>query len=1176
MSFVPSSLAEMMQEISARMARLAWGIPTALCLLNPALSIAQLPPERATRSLTAADGLEVRLFASEPLISNPIALDVDSRGRVWVTEGVNYRRNVANPPNNKIKVLEDTDGDGVADKVTVFASDLNAAMGICVAGTRVYVPESPHLYVYEDRDGDLKADGPRKQLLTGFGGKNHDHGTHGQVFGPDHKLYMTQGDTGYNVTGPDGKRVAYRWGAMIRCEGDGTQLEDFAVNFRNPFELAIDSFGNVWCSDNDNDGLKSARICWILEGGNYGWSGAPEMIRDPDGSFNPIHHWRADKPGYVPHALITGFGSPCGMTFYEGSAFGPLFTNKILHCDAGPREVRCYSPRRQPGTGYSIEAENILTSTDNFFRPDDVCVAPDGAIFVNDWYDGGVGGHAYNDPTRGRIYRVTPRGKALSRKEKPGPYTRDEDALVALGSPNAATTFLARERLLASGVRAIPLLEKLVAGDAPLLKARALWLLDRIGGKGREVVRTQLKSTDPAFRALAVRILRRHGAAVEGDLLAMADDQDGEVLKEVLLGVGALKSAASTATLVKLFHRYDGHDRYYLESLHIASRGRESEVFKAVFDGTPIPVDERLISMARILKPEDAIRYICGKMAEGGLSEAVHKSIIAALSSMDHPEACKCVAGVVTQATTVEIKRLALEALRMHLGNSWSLHKNDPSVQASVAAALADPTLAVDALSIIGDAGLAQFDPAIVAILADERSTSPVQLAALGVASRFLIDGARPHVTKLLEARDPSVRDAALRGLVAFREIRTLGNLLTDATADAALKERLADLLMQTSDGAVFLLRLVDTKRLERSLGERVITAAIDHPDVNVRLLYKKYIPASQLPKTLGQEFQPDDILKLAGDSARGEHIFFRSGAANCTKCHRVKGKGADTGPDLSQIGRKFERRALLDAIINPSAGMAPEYVPYVVETESGKVYAGFLQQQTEQEVVLRSIDGSRIPIPRENIAEIVKQSVSLMPELALKNVTAQDAADLLAYLSSLQTSEVHAMSYSVVGPFANEKSQERPVDVGPEQNPAIIDLKQTYRGLGGKQVGWTTANPQIWGMGVPAIDVRQVATVLHAPSEQVTYYFAATLESATEQAGTLHVGSDSGILLWVNGAKVHEVKETRPLKPGQDQVAVNLKAGRNVVLLKLAQGSGPGGFTLSAEARGNLSFDAP
>src|SRR5689334_5770837 len=131
---------------------------------------AQKSPAESIESMSASEGLEVKLFAAEPMIVNPIAIDVDTYGRVWVTEGTKYRRNVANPPDDKIKVLEDTDGDGVADKMTVFTSDLNAAMGVCVAGSKIYVPESPNLYVYEDKNNDLVPDGPRKVLLTGFGG----------------------------------------------------------------------------------------------------------------------------------------------------------------------------------------------------------------------------------------------------------------------------------------------------------------------------------------------------------------------------------------------------------------------------------------------------------------------------------------------------------------------------------------------------------------------------------------------------------------------------------------------------------------------------------------------------------------------------------------------------------------------------------------------------------------------------------------------------------------------------------------------------------------------------------------------------------------------------------------------------------------------------------------------
>lgn len=188
-----------------------WGVVSALGLL-PLPLYAQLPPEEALKQLETKEDLEVTLFAAEPLITNPTSIDVDAYGRVWVCEGQWYRAAAKNPPADCVKVLEDTDGDGRADKVTVFADGLLVPMGVCVAGDRVYIAETPNVWVYEDKDGDLKPDGPRRALLTGFRGYNHDHGVHGLVLGPDHKLYMTQGDQGFDVTGPDGRRVAYQWG----------------------------------------------------------------------------------------------------------------------------------------------------------------------------------------------------------------------------------------------------------------------------------------------------------------------------------------------------------------------------------------------------------------------------------------------------------------------------------------------------------------------------------------------------------------------------------------------------------------------------------------------------------------------------------------------------------------------------------------------------------------------------------------------------------------------------------------------------------------------------------------------------------------------------------------------------------------------------------------------------
>ncbi|MGH7135316.1 MAG: PVC-type heme-binding CxxCH protein, partial [Pirellulales bacterium] len=293
---------------------------------------AQRPPEEELKTLEVSDDMEVSLFAAEPMVINPAAIDIDTQGRVWVAEIQWYRAQAKEPPADKIKVLEDTDGDGKADKVTVFADGVFAPMSICVAGDKVYVATSPDMWVYEDKNGDLVADGQPKKLLTGFGSKNHDHGAHSLVLGPDHKWWMSHGDTGFKVDGTDGSHIEFRWGAMLRGELDGSRLETVAVNFRNPYEICVSSFGESFASDNDNDGNESVRICWIMEGGNYGWFGGPPFGKQdvnarlsPETPFREHWHFRGFMPGYVPATLVTGFGSPTGICFYEGDAFGPKY-----------------------------------------------------------------------------------------------------------------------------------------------------------------------------------------------------------------------------------------------------------------------------------------------------------------------------------------------------------------------------------------------------------------------------------------------------------------------------------------------------------------------------------------------------------------------------------------------------------------------------------------------------------------------------------------------------------------------------------------------------------------------------------------------------------------------------------------------------------------------------------
>ena len=250
-------------------------------------------PEAAQKQIErmkVAEGLEVTLFASEPMVRNPANMDIDSRGRVWVTEGANYRLwnkwGKLRPEGDRIVILEDTDGDGKADSEKTFyqGNDINTALGVCVLGNKVIVSCSPNVFVFTDENGDDKAD-KKEVLFTGFGGVDHDHGVHAFVFGPDGKLYFNAGDQGKQVQRPDGTTVAdrfgipvvndgnpYRKGMLFRCNLDGSDFQVLGHNFRNNYEVAVDSFGTMWQSDNDDDGNRGVRINYVMDYGNYGYT----------------------------------------------------------------------------------------------------------------------------------------------------------------------------------------------------------------------------------------------------------------------------------------------------------------------------------------------------------------------------------------------------------------------------------------------------------------------------------------------------------------------------------------------------------------------------------------------------------------------------------------------------------------------------------------------------------------------------------------------------------------------------------------------------------------------------------------------------------------------------------------------------------------------------------------
>jgi putative membrane-bound dehydrogenase-like protein len=1151
----------------------------ALLFILPALSAStafgQRTPEEQLKALRVPNEMEISLFASEPMITNPAAIDVDTHGRVWVAEIQWYRKAAKDPPSDQIKVLEDTDGDGKADKATIFADNVFCPMSICVAGDKVYVATSPDLWVYEDKNGDLKADGPPKKLLSGFGGFNHDHGAHSLALGPDHKWWMSHGDAGFKVTGTDGSQIEYRWGAMLRGELDGSKLEQIAVNFRNPYEIAVSSFGESYCSDNDNDGNFSVRICWILDGGNYGWFGSPPFkkneleTRVPPGTpFAEHWHFRGYIPGFVPATLVTGFGSPCGMCFYEGDAFGERFKNAPLHADAGPREVRIY--RHKPaGYGKQATSENLIISDgDNYFRPDDICVAPDDSLLVSDWYDGGVGGHAYNDPDRGRIFLLRPKGKRLARQAKPGPYQSIDEAIAGLKSPNLATQFLARERLLAEGANSVPALKKLLSENEPNHRARALWVLDRLGGDAREAVIEALQDSDAEFRALAVRILRRHGHDYADALFPLASDASPAVQREVLLAIASLDSSASLEVLARLAAGYDGRDRYQLETIHIAAGSRKEQLYDLLSRQKIWSVEQ--LPLMQLLNPQAASQYIVATLSQSGLQPEAARKLLEMAGNTPGVEAGRSLLKLASNTSaSAELRRLALGKVTANLSGNWKELTSESDFLPSIKELLAEPDMQSTALALVGDQAIGELSPEVRSLATSASLAPEVRRQAIRVAMTLGTKGLAAELRKLLADPQRGVQQEALAALVDLQDMTALREILTGGAA-AEVKSQAVDRLMTSTGGALVLLRLVDRGGLPQSLREAAITKGTSHADSNVRVLYEKFIPAERRPKRLGEAIQAETILALKGDAARGEKIFFQSSAAQCKNCHVVGGVGSTLGPDLSQIGKKYEKKTLLETILEPSKAISHEYVPYLLETDAGQVFAGFLVEKSDKQVALRDVKNQLIRVPASEVVTLEAQQKSLMPELVLRDVTAQDAADLLAYLSSLTSSVQHVGRFKILGPFPSRQGNERVLP--PEKNPGRINDQSSYKGLAGVDIAWHEV-PAESKEGLVAFDQVKYCRDRKMRTDEVAFFYAIYADSAAEQDAKLLLGSDDSAVVWLNGQQVHAFQGSRAIGFAQDKIPVRLSAGRNLVLIKVENHNGPGGVALSLETSSPLQL---
>jgi putative membrane-bound dehydrogenase-like protein len=977
----------------------------------------------AVSGLDVADGLEAKLFAAEPQLLSLTNLDVDHRGRVWACEVVNYRgHNGERPEGDRILICTDTDGDGASDQVKVYyqGRDIDSAMGICVLGNKVIVSCSPNIWVFTDENGDDVPD--KKELLfSKTGSAQHDHAAHSFVFGPDGKLYWNFGNEGHAVhdaagnllKDKQGNEVSARgkpyWGGMVfRCNPDGTELEVLGHNFRNNYEAAVDSFGALWQSDNDDDGNRGVRINFVMEYGNYGyleertgagWQGKRTGMENDI----PRRHWHQDDPGVVPNLLVTGGGSPTGITVYEGELLPEPFRNQMIHCDAGPNVVRSYAVAPQGG-GFRVTAVNnvLLGARDNWFRPADVAVAPDGSLFISDWYDPGVGGHGMGDTARGRLFRVAPPG---ARFEIPKyDLSTPAGAVAALRNPCQSVRYLAWQALHKFGAEATEALTQMASDSNPRFRARALWLLSLIPGRASEALSAAATDADENVRAMTARMARRHPKLLGEWLAMLMEDDSPMVRREAAIALRDYPREDAPVIWAELAARHRRGDRWYLEAIGIAAEGRWNQCLAAwrelVGDQWTSPAGQDIVWRSRGDKTSEMIAQLLQDPSLDGIQilrlfraldfQPAEQRAVAmkqlALQTEQRADQSQGIAPLFLlelAARTPEFVSLEVPQLRKSLGEYLKTTAPDDEF-VEWAAKLQLGGLGERLLETILNSG-------------NDRNR-------LATATRRLIEsgGVELLMAKFITVEEPQqvnmVRGLQYSGAQESREM--LQQLLERGEPSALVKSEIVKSLAVWPYGQKYMLERIAKGDWPEELRFPAANVLLTSNEEAIRTEAAKYL---SLPASADNRPLPPlgELLKKQGDSARGKEVFINAGT--CAKCHKVRGEGQEVGPDLSEVGNKLSVEALYESILNPSAGISHSYEMYSLLTGDGRTISGLLVSQTDEEIVLKDKDAVVHKVPRSEVDEFAKQQKSLMPEDLQKQLTEQQLVDVIEYLKTLR-----------------------------------------------------------------------------------------------------------------------------------------------------------------------------
>jgi len=983
------------------------------------------------------DGFVVELVATEPLVRQPVAIDFDDRGRLWVLQYLQYPNpaglkritvdrysrttydRVPEPPPqgprgaDRLTILEDTDGDGRIDKGRDFVSGLNLAAGFAFGYGGVFVLQTPYLLFYPDRDRNDIPDGDPDVLLKGFGMEDTSSLANSLVWGPDGWLYGTQGT---NIT------------ANIR----GIQFEQGLWRYHpttRKFELFAEGGGNMWGLDFDRHGN-------LLAGTNYG---GYLMIHGVQGAYyvkSFAKHGELHNPfafGYfehTPHKNFQGGHVTVGGFLYQADAFPPRFRNKYIAVDTLGHAVRWHHVKP---TGSTFRSENggvLLQANDTWFAPSDASVGPDGAVYIADWHDKRT---AHPDPdatwdrSNGRVFRLR-WGNARPAKHV-DPQSLPSDRLVGwLTSTNEWKVRRARrvlaERRDQNVVRQLKKLLLEVDDDHQTLQV--LWTLHVVGGLDRELKVEFLDHRALSIRAWTIRLLADEAADFElgnressapwgvrlmHKLVAMAkSDTSPVVIRQLASTAKRLPSHNGIPIARAIAARSNFLDDPYIPLLtwwaveHHAISGMD-EVLAAFSTPeawqTPLVRDVILGRLMRRFAGDGskAGYAACARLLASAPDDAQRRRMIAELDAGLKMLGRKRLPGLPPGSSfaKIAIKRVddqrgtgRLEAIPPEMINAlakiWSDRTTDPLI-IRVAARLGSQAAHDRAVALAMDADAVESTRLAMFSILQELGNS----ACVGPALKLAADG-----------ETEAIQLATLRLLGRFSDERIVKQLLTDYPRMAGLPRSYArDALLGRAGSALAFLQEIDRGKYapDEVTSDQLRRVAL-HGDEQIDALVRKHwgnIRAGTPEEKLAEIRRITNDLRAGSGSVSGGKLIFEK---QCATCHKLFGAGIEIGPDLTKANRQ-DRNYLLVSMVDPSAQIRKEYLSYVVVTSDGRVVTGLLSEESAASVTILGAKNERTTIARDDMEEMHVSSVSLMPEGILKQLKPQQVRDLLRYLNS-------------------------------------------------------------------------------------------------------------------------------------------------------------------------------